>query len=891
MPKEVRPHLAFNRGIMSKLGLARSDLQRTSLSAEVMTNWMGRSLGAMSLRPGFGYIDATNGSARAKLIPFIFRFTDQAQLEIVDGEMQVRVDDELITRVAVTAAVTNGTFDANVGSWTDNDESGAASAWVTGGYLGLLGTGTNAAIRDQQVTVNEASTEHALRIVVARGPVILRVGSTSGDDDYIAETTLGTGTHSLAFTPTGNFHVRLMNRRSFTTLVDSVAVEGAGAMQLPTPWIEDDLTLIRRTQSGDIIYTACDGYQQRRIERRAAHSWSVVLYEPETGPFRTVNTSPITLAPSAISGDITLTASKAYFKTTNVGSLFRIQSTGQTVTEDIAAEDTFTNAIRVSGVEGQRSLGVSISGTFSATLTLQYSVSEPGNWVDVNTYTTEVSESYLDGLDNQIIYYRIGVKAGAFVSGPVTATLSFTSGSIIGVARVTAYTSPTVVNAVVLTDFGATTASSDWWEGRWSDRRGWPSAVCLHESRMGMFGSNIDLSISDAYEDFDDEFEGDAGPISRSIGEGPIESINWALSLTRLIIGTPTNSANLDALKIQGNSPLSGRSSSLDEPLTPTNFNLKTASPTGMFVDTSTTRLMELKFEINENDYVSEDLCIAVPDLNSVGIAGIAVQYKPDMRVHCWRTDGTVGLMVRDRAENLTCWFEIETDGVVEDVCVHPGTVEDTVYYVVRRTINGATVRYIEKWALESECIGGTVNKQADAFITGTNSPASATISGLDIHEGEEVIVWADGKDFSPTTDGVQRTYTVSGGSITLDEAVTDWMAGLGYEARWKSGKQAFAAALGTALNVLGKIDHLGLVLLNAHNRGLRYGSNFEELDDMPLIEDEEEVDPDHVYEDYDAPRLDFDGRWETDPRICLVAQAPRPVTVLALSIPMTKSG
>jgi hypothetical protein len=298
------------------------------------------------------------------------------------------------------------------------------------------------------------------------------------------------------------------------------------------------------------------------------------------------------------------------------------------------------------------------------------------------------------------------------------------------VARVTAYTSPTVVNAVVLTDFGATTASSDWWEGRWSDRRGWPSAVCLHESRMGMFGSNIDLSISDAYEDFDDEFEGDAGPISRSIGEGPIESINWALSLTRLIIGTPTNSANLDALKIQGNSPLSGRSSSLDEPLTPTNFNLKTASPTGMFVDTSTTRLMELKFEINENDYVSEDLCIAVPDLNSVGIAGIAVQYKPDMRVHCWRTDGTVGLMVRDRAENLTCWFEIETDGVVEDVCVHPGTVEDTVYYVVRRTINGATVRYIEKWALESECIGGTVNKQADAFITGTNSPARKSSYG-----------------------------------------------------------------------------------------------------------------------------------------------------------------
>src|SRR5690606_39871563 len=55
----------------------------------------------------------------------------------------------------------------------------------------LLGTGTNAAIRDQEITVTETGTEHALRIVVARGPVILRVGSTSGGDDYITETTLG----------------------------------------------------------------------------------------------------------------------------------------------------------------------------------------------------------------------------------------------------------------------------------------------------------------------------------------------------------------------------------------------------------------------------------------------------------------------------------------------------------------------------------------------------------------------------------------------------------------------------------------------------------------------------------------------------------------------------
>lgn len=853
---------------------------------------MPRSLGSMMLRPGLEYIDSTNGNARAKLVPFIFSFTDLAQLEIVDSELQVRVDDEVITRVAVTAAVTNGSFTTDVASWTDNDEGSAASTWLTGGYLALLGTGTDAAIRDQQVTVNETSTEHALRIVIARGPVILRIGSTSGGDEYIAETTLGTGTHSIAFTPTGNFHIRLMNRRSFTTLVDSITVEASGAMQLPTPWTEDDLTLLRFQQSGDVIYTACAGFQQRKIERRSARSWSVVLYEPETGPFRNVNVSPITIAPSGLTGDITLTASKALFKSTNVESLFRIQSAGQTVTATITAENTFTNPIRVSGVEGQRAIGISITGTFVATLTLQYSVAEPGNWVDVQTYTTTTSTSYNDGLDNQIIYYRIGVKVAAFTSGTAVATLSFTSGSIIGVARVTAYTSPTVVNAVVLTDFGATTASSDWWEGQWSDRRGWPSSVVLHESRMSFGGNDtINMAISDQYEDFDDEFEGDAGPISRTIGEGPIETIPWMLSLTRLIVGTLSSSANIAALKIQGNNPLSGRSSSLDEPLTPTNFNLKTAAPTGMFVDTSLTRLLELKFEINENDYVPEDLCVAVPDLNDAGIVGIAVQYKPDMRIHCWRADGTVGVLVRDRAENMICWLEVETDGIVEDVSVLPGTVEDRVYYVVRRTVNEATVRFVEKFALESECRGGTANKQADAFVTGTQT-ASTTITGLSHLEGSDVVAWGDGVDLSPDDDdGEQTTYTVSGGAITVPTAVATYVVGLAYEGRWKSAKLAFAAALGTALNVKAKIGQIGFILLDTHARGLKFGPSFDELDALPLIEDETEVDADYIWTEYDKPLIEFDSDWSSDPRVCVLARAPRPVTISAITVPLTKSG
>src|SRR5690606_8181026 len=119
----------------------------------------------------------------------------------------------------------------------------------------------------------------------------------------------------------------------------------------------------------------------------------------------------------------------------------------------------------------------------------------------------------------------------------------------------------------------------DWWEGEWSSYRGYPSAVSLYEGRLWHAGlDKLWASISDAYEDFDDEFEGDAGPISRSIGEGPVDSIHWLLALGRLLFGTALNSGDFPAAKIGGNNVFAVRSSSFDEPLTPTNFSLKNAS-------------------------------------------------------------------------------------------------------------------------------------------------------------------------------------------------------------------------------------------------------------------------------------------------------------------------
>lgn len=879
--------LAFNRGLVSRFALARADLQKLKLAADRFVNWMARALGSMSLRPGLGYLGATSGNLKSKSLPFVFSSTDTARLEITEGRMRVWVDDALVTRPSVSTAFTNGSFPLDIIGWTDASEAGGSISWVSGdGYLALVSNGESAAIARQTLTVagGDQNVEHALRVVVERGPVTLRVGSTLGGAEYIRDFTLGKGEHSLTFTPTGaSAYVQLSSRLERIVMVNSIEVEPSGVMSVGTPWLEDDLSMLRTDQSGDVVYVACAGYQQRKIERRSTRSWSVVAYQPLDGPFLLANVSTTTLTASVTDGNGTLTASAPVFRATHVGALFRLTSAGQLVEDSLGGLSQSTDPIRVTGVGEARAFSYVIAGTFTGTLTLQRAISAPTDWSTVTTVSAPADTSYNDGLDNQVIYYRFTFTA--YTSGSADVTLSHAAGSITGVARVTGYTSETLVSVEVLSALGGTTATDNWAEGRWSDFRGWPSAVALDGGRLWWAGKDrFNGSVSDAYESFDPDYEGDAGPISRSIGAGPVDNINWLMSLQRLLAGTD-------------GSVVSVRSSSLDEPLTATNFNPKVPSTQGsarvgavkidsavMFVQQSGKRVFQMDYSLESNDYRPGDLSAIIPEIGDPGIVHLAVQRQPDTRLHALRSDGTVAILVFDAAEDVKCWLEFETDGFVEDICVLPGTEEDSVVYTVRRTINGATVRYHEKWASWAECAGGTLNRQADSFVY-VSQASSTTVAGLSHLEGEDVIVWQDGV-CPADEDNDPKTYIVTGGEITLDTAAEEVIVGLPYTAQWRSAKLAYVIDQGfSGLTKQKGIDSIGVLLVDTHPLGLRYGRDFNTLDDLPQVVDGETVDQDTMIDAWDQKPVSFGGVYGPDSRLCLQGQAPRPCTVLAAII------
>ena len=82
------------------------------------------------------------------------------------------------------------------------------------------------------------------------------------------------------------------------------------------------------------------------------------------------------------------------------------------VEKAVTAENTFSDGLYTEGA-----FNLSISGTFSATVTVQRSFDQGSTWRDVDTFTAPI-ETY--GNDPEpVVVYRAGVKTGDFTSGTV----------------------------------------------------------------------------------------------------------------------------------------------------------------------------------------------------------------------------------------------------------------------------------------------------------------------------------------------------------------------------------------------------------------------------------------------------------------------------------------
>ena len=178
----------------------------------------------------------------------------------------------------------------------------------------------------------------------------------------------------------------------------------------------------------------------------------------------------------------------------------------------------------------------------------------------------------------------------------------------------------------------------------------------------------------------------------------------------------------------------------------------------------------ELAYNWQANGFVTGDLSLRSAHLfDGAEVVDMAYAKAPWPIVWCVSSGGKLLGLTYVPEQQVGAWHQHDTDGAFESCAVVAEGAEDVLYCVVRRTINGAQVRYIERMA-SRQFIDQQDGFFVDAGLTYRGAP-SDTISGLSHLEGATVSILADG--------AVHPQRVVTGGSITLDNEASVVHVGL----------------------------------------------------------------------------------------------------------------
>jgi hypothetical protein len=317
----------------------------------------------------------------------------------------------------------------------------------------------------------------------------------------------------------------------------------------------------------------------------------------------------------------------------------------------------------------------------------------------------------LSGTTGSTIKFRINsIPTGALSAATVSlanarAMLTPLDPTLRGLVRITGFTSATSVTARVLKPLGGTGATSQWREGAFSAVQGYPAAAALHDSRIiyAGTGSNPSSLWGSYSNDFQNFRQGayDADSWFFTLASTTGGQIQWLVSKSALLIGT-----TLDEWSMQA--------SDQTRPITPTNVNVRQQSHYGsssvgaqivndtlLYVQRMNRKIREMDYTFSSENWVSNDITALAEHTTRTGIVETSYQRVPDAILWFVRGDGQLVSMTYEREQQVVGFARHITDGVVESVATLNGTnAEDEVWLLVRRTIGGATVRYVERLKL-----------------------------------------------------------------------------------------------------------------------------------------------------------------------------------------------
>ena len=154
----------------------------------------------------------------------------------------------------------------------------------------------------------------------------------------------------------------------------------------------------------------------------------------------------------------------------------------------------------------------------------------------------------------------------------------------------------------------------------------------------------------------------------------------------------------------------------------------------------------ELGYNWQANGFITGDLSLRAPHLfDNLTINDMALSKSPIPIVWMVSTSGKLLGLTYVPEQQLGAWHQHDTDGSFESVaCVSEGN-DDVTYCVIKRTINGATKRYVERMGTRLFATQrDNFFVDAGATYNGTNTDTNKTVTisgGTNYTKGESVTI------------------------------------------------------------------------------------------------------------------------------------------------------
>jgi hypothetical protein len=299
---------------------------------------------------------------------------------------------------------------------------------------------------------------------------------------------------------------------------------------------------------------------------------------------------------------------------------------------------------------------------------------------------------------------------------------------------------------------------------------------------------------------------------------------------------------------------------------------------TALFVQAGGNVVRELGYEFASNTYKGIDLSIMAEHLfRNRSVVSWAYAQSPDSVIWASMDDGALLSMTYLKEHDVIAWTWHDLGGEVEDVSVIREGEMDVPYFVVKRTVNSQTKRYVERL---HERNFATISDAffVDAGLSYSGSPVT-TLRGLSHLEGEAVSILADGD--------VVSGKTVSNGQITLDREASIVHVGLGYEAVMRTMPLALLnRSRGPGYGRLKSISKPAVTV--DRTRGIQIGSREDELFEVP--------EADYPYDEplpalTETHALSVGPNWNREGDIWIKQDYPLPMTVLSISVEASDEG